>query len=377
MKTEYAEVSLSDQRYFSLFIGKRVLKKELHGLEGEDYKIPLYSANPFKPFGYVKKSNVTDFGNDFVLWGIDGNFEFNIIRKGNLFATTDHCGAIRIRNNSILPEYLVASLISVKNEYGFDRSLRASLKNIARIHVKIPTIESKIGQITFNEDFQNVIAENFRSMDSIRNMLLSLGTKLRNQIIEIPDNNLSLELTVDQIFDLSLPTNHSGFNMDFILDHAGTIPVYSTSQDAESVTYGFIEDNVKGIKYYEDCLTYNKDGSAGRVFFRQGRFAPSEKVVPLVLKPKYKSCIDYEYVKYMLERKALESGFQFSNKAAKRRVKELSIPFPVLKGHNESIPDIETQKLIAKRYREIDGIRSEMISKLNDVTLSTSLVKLV
>lgn len=377
MKTEYDEISLSDQRYFSLFIGKRVLKKELHGLEGEDYKIPLYSANPFKPFGYVKKSNIVNFGNDFVLWGIDGNFEFNIIRKGNFFATTDHCGAIKIKNNFILPEYLVAALISVKNEYGFDRSLRASLQNIARIQIKIPIIKIETGETTFNIKFQNMVAENYCRLNSIRNMFLSLSARLQSQIIEIPETNLPLELKVYQIFNLSLPTNHSGFNMDFILGHAGKIPVYSTSQDAESVTYGFIEDNVKGIKYYEDCLTYNKDGSAGRVFFRQGRFAPSEKVVPLVLKPKYQSCVDYEYVKFMLERKALESSFQFSNKAAKRRVKEISIPFPVLKGSSEMIPDIKAQKLIAKEYREIDEIKSKMIFKLDTATESTSLVRLV
>ncbi len=133
--TKFQEISLNDSNYFQLSIGKRIVKKEIVNFTGE---IPIYSANVYKPVGYSDKSNIENFKNNFVLWGIDGDFEFNAISKNTPFITTDHCGAIRILTDDILPEYLMIQLDRVKHEYGFDRELRASLKNMSKVNIKIP-----------------------------------------------------------------------------------------------------------------------------------------------------------------------------------------------------------------------------------------------
>jgi len=133
--TKLKEISLNDSNYFQLSIGKRIVKKEMVNFTG---KIPIYSANVYKPVGYSDKSNIKNFKNNFVLWGIDGDFEFNAISKNTRFITTDHCGAIRILTDNILPEYLMIQLDRVKHEYGFDRELRASLKNMSKVNIKIP-----------------------------------------------------------------------------------------------------------------------------------------------------------------------------------------------------------------------------------------------
>jgi hypothetical protein len=100
--------------------------------------IPIYSANVFSPIGSHTKSNILDFNNNFVIWGIDGDFEFNFIEKNKPFVTTDHCGAIRILSNDILPEYLMLQLSKVKHKYGFDRELRSSLKNMKQVSIEMP-----------------------------------------------------------------------------------------------------------------------------------------------------------------------------------------------------------------------------------------------
>ena len=92
---------MGDKELFSLFIGKRVLKKEL--LKSGEQGIPVYSANVFKPLGFIGQTNVRDFTRPMVLWGIDGNFELRYISDGETFATTDHCGTIRILNETIIP----------------------------------------------------------------------------------------------------------------------------------------------------------------------------------------------------------------------------------------------------------------------------------
>lgn len=161
----YKEISLSDRKYFELFIGKRILKRDL--VKISNGTIPAYSANVNEPFGLIKKSNISDFENNFVLWGIDGTFDFNVIEKSIPFATTDHCGCIRIKTDSILPYYLVSVLEQTSHEYGFDRGLRASLTNMKKVKVKIP--------IDDNDDFdinaQEEITKKYLSIQEIKNMI--------------------------------------------------------------------------------------------------------------------------------------------------------------------------------------------------------------
>lgn len=147
------EVLLGNKELFSLFIGKRVLKKEL--LKSGEQGIPVYSANVFKPLGLIKQTNVRDFTHPMVLWGIDGNFELRYISDGETFATTDHCGTIQILNEAIVPEYLLYALTLKKEEESFDRSFRASLANMQRLAVEIPIQTDGTFDITSQQEISD------------------------------------------------------------------------------------------------------------------------------------------------------------------------------------------------------------------------------
>ena len=131
----FREVELADKQYFDLFIGERVLRSQVFNSTGH---VPVYSANVFRPFGYLDKANIEDFAHDYVIWGIDGDFKFNIIKKGIQFGTTDHCGAIKILDELILPEYLIFELELRAHLLGYDRTLRPSLTKMSKVTVKIP-----------------------------------------------------------------------------------------------------------------------------------------------------------------------------------------------------------------------------------------------
>lgn len=131
-------VSLKDTQLFHTFIGKRILRKDLV----PDGSIPVYSANVIVPMGYTDKTRVDGFEFPSVLWGIDGNFAFNVIPAGTPFETTDHCGTIRILNGAIIPEYLLYALHVYRREKSYSRSFRASLTNIRRIQLPIPVTAS-------------------------------------------------------------------------------------------------------------------------------------------------------------------------------------------------------------------------------------------
>ncbi|OWK98221.1 hypothetical protein AP75_07425 [Kaistella haifensis DSM 19056] len=171
LSSVFKEINLSDEQYFELAIGKRVVKRDLIKITGT---IPIYSANVKVPVGFHTQSNITDFNNNFVLWGIDGDFEFNAIPKNTPFVSTDHCGTIRILCDEILPEYLMIQLENVKHKYGFDRGLRASIKNMKNVIIKIPFNEDD----TINVAKQKEVIEKYEYIKELRSKIQSYKEQL-------------------------------------------------------------------------------------------------------------------------------------------------------------------------------------------------------
>ncbi|MEX0809177.1 MAG: hypothetical protein WD044_10665 [Dongiaceae bacterium] len=154
-------VSLSKENLFALSIGARVLVAE-HVEDG----VPAYSANALVPFGNVRASNLRDFSTPSILWGIDGNFDWNLIRAGKVFATTDHCGRLQILDDRLDPEYVYWFLAATRDRYGFDRVYRASLDNMkAEVTVTVP-LDKPSG--TFSLDGQRHLAQVLREREAIR-----------------------------------------------------------------------------------------------------------------------------------------------------------------------------------------------------------------
>lgn len=175
----FQDIKLSNKSYFELGIGKRVLKRDIVKLKGT---IPIYSANVKIPVGYHIESNLKDFSKNFVLWGIDGNFEFNTILKNTPFVSTDHCGTIKILNEEILPEYLMIQLDNVKHKYGFDRGLRASIKNMKEVIIKLP----------FNEDGSLNIEKQKEVIEKYE-YILELKTRISSYKEQLFDVNIDFE----------------------------------------------------------------------------------------------------------------------------------------------------------------------------------------
>ncbi|TKD15788.1 hypothetical protein FBT96_15335 [Rhodobacter capsulatus] len=154
-------VRLGDASLFAISIGDRVLVAE-HVATG----IPAYSANALVPFGHVTKSNLDDFNKPSILWGIDGIFDINLVRAGEVFATTDHCGRLQVVDDTIDPEYVYWHLKATRERYGFDRVFRASLTNVrAEVEVTVP-IDVHTG--AFDIEAQRILSARMRALDQAR-----------------------------------------------------------------------------------------------------------------------------------------------------------------------------------------------------------------
>lgn len=357
------EISLGDKSNFELFIGKRILKAQVFKSKG---KVPVYSANVFEPFGYLKKSNIPDFKHNYLLWGIDGDFKFNIMKKGTTFATTDHCGAIRILNNKILPEYLLYALELKTHILDYDRTLRPSLTVIKRdATVKIPIDESGEYDVKRQAEIVDVYIKTKR----IKKQLKQEVEELQNTSIKIDfPSESTMILSLQEIFDFNLSTNSSQFTKAFINKHKGEIPVYSASKDPEAVSYGYVQDNLPDVKYYSNILTWNIDGSVGKAFYRKGKFTLSEKVIPLQLQDKWIELIDIQYVKYALEAKVVNERLGYTNKAGKGRIKDLNLDIPCRIINGVKQPDIVKQQIFRQKYNEIQSIKQDLIDTLKELS---------
>ena len=153
--------------------------------------------------------------------------------------------------------------------------------------------------------------------------------------------------------------------------------MYGATKLENEVGYGFVKDNAsisknQKVKYFENCLTYNIDGSAGYIFYRKGRFSLSEKVKPLILKSEYENLLNKDYLKFVMQpifrrnikgRKGPNGENEFT-KISKKDIQDLLIPIPVDK---HGTPNLETQKSIAQKYMKFEDIKKNMITNISDV----------
>jgi restriction endonuclease S subunit len=129
-------------------IGKRILKNKI---ANQGY-YPIYSANVFVPFGYknqllnknISGLDFSNFSNSSIIWGIDGDWMVNYIEKEKPFVPTDHCGILRVTNDSICNTKYLSHVIKIAGEKaGFSRSYRASIDRIKQLEIPYIDIKSQ------------------------------------------------------------------------------------------------------------------------------------------------------------------------------------------------------------------------------------------
>ncbi len=346
--TKFKEIYLNDKTYFKLSIGKRIVKKDLIEFSGD---FPIYSANVFKPVGYSNKSNITDFNNNFVLWGIDGDFEFNSIPKSTPFITTDHCGSIRILENNILPKYLMIQLETIKHKYGFDRELRASLKNMSSVKINIPFDEN--GDIDLEK--QKEIIEKFNTVQEIKNRIKEYRDKTDGLNVEIKDINKRYKTV--KIKDVFKILGEDNLTKTFINSNKGEYPVYS-GQIENGGVFGYLNT----YKYDETILTWVTYGNSGNIRKRSGQFNIGRNNCGL--RPLNKK-IDLDYIKFIAEPIFIENVKGGKQKSLPQSiVKNIEITIPINKNGDF---DLATQKEIAEKYMKIEEIKDIINKKLKKI----------
>ena len=321
--------------------------------------VPVYSANVFEPFVYADESNISDFEHPYVIWGIDGAFEFNAMDKGTVFATTDHCGSIKIKNDQINPLYLAYILEQNKHLYGFDRGLRASLTNMRQVSIKIPVDEDGKFDYKAQEDIADVLC----CMNQMKAILIEKGRNLKN--VHVTFSNQEYELKYFALHLLLEPVKgKSKYTKKYGQQHKGEFPVYSASNTSELTridTYDF------DGRY----LSWSTNGFAGVVSIFDGRFSINGDR-GILLPKDGRTDLEYRYLKYVLEPifRELAKGRKGDNgedeftKLYPSMIEDIMIPMPVDSNGNISI---EMQKEIADKYEMIYQTTNDVVERITRI----------
>lgn len=82
----------------------------------------------------------------------------NIIPPNTPFYPTDHCGVLRIKDSSIVPEYFATALFVEGQFERFSRSNRASTQRIKSLTIQIPQKEKQEAIVLELKSYDNEIA---------------------------------------------------------------------------------------------------------------------------------------------------------------------------------------------------------------------------
>lgn len=346
--------------------GNSVYTKEYGDKHKGEY--PVYSASNTTPLTTIDSY---DYDGEYLTWSTNGFGGFLRIISGKFSVNGDRGLLIPKKGVDVDIWYLKYALQSILRELargrrgdkGKNEFTKVPLTTIKKVKIDMPVdLEGK-----FDIEAQRVLIKKYKTIESLQDYIRTQISELSDIAINMPVLSNNIILKIGDIFDLEERTNTSQFTKQFVDLNKGDIPVYSASKDDQAVTYGFVKDNIIGIKYFKNILTWNIDGSVGKAFFRKGRFSLSEKVIPLIIQKKWEGLIDYDFIKYALEEKAVESGFGFSNKAGKSRIKDIEINIPKTKKDTSCIPDIKEQEKLAKKYKEAYALKINFIEKLKEV----------
>jgi type I restriction-modification system DNA methylase subunit len=348
---EYREISLSDNHYFNMFIGKRLLKKDLIHIKGD---MPIFSANAKTPISFHYQSNITDFSNNFVLWGIDGDFEFNFISKNTPFVTTDHCGAIRILRDDILPEYLMLQLEKVKHKYGFDRGLRSSLKNMQDVSIEIPFDE----QGNIDVEKQKEVIEKYEYITDLRKKIEDYKKQIAELNVEIEQSEINkLNFKIDDLFDIK--SGNSKLTQNYVNANKGEYIVYSANTKQNGV-FG----SINSYDFDVECIQLTTNGVyAGTFFYREKHKFSINGDARLLLKKNEN--LDYYYLLNELKNTFITYKFNWENKPTIEKIKPIEIPVPV---NSTGEFDLSVQQQIAEKYKKIEDIKQSISLELDKIS---------
>ena len=117
---------------------------------------------------------ITDFSKNSVLWGIDGDWMVNYIKKDQPFFPTDHCGVLRVDEKTLNPHFIMYMLEIAGRRAGFSRSYRASIDRIEGLTIPAVPLKEQNALMKKVEEIEEKINEEIAKMANLESKRRSI-----------------------------------------------------------------------------------------------------------------------------------------------------------------------------------------------------------
>jgi len=146
-----------------------------------------------------------------------------------------------------------------------------------------------------------------------------------------------------------------GITKTYVENNIGDIPVYGGRINEEPI--GYVKDNLKNVKYFENTLAWNREGSVGYVFWHKHKFTTNDHHRPIKIKVEFEDSLDKEYLRLELQNTIMAEGFVWSKTASKQKVEKLFIKIPIT---SKGEFDLVSQKEIIEKYEYVSSLKSKI-----------------
>ena len=298
-----------------------------------------------------------------ITWTVDG-MAGTLKARNYSFVPNNHCGWLTPLVDNLDLDYLV---------FAMQPQFLECAKNSSNKKVGNNQIEELTLLMPINEDGTYDLEEQQR-LAGIYSEIENQKEILQNCLYEIDE--LLIQIDKEEGIDYKdislneLVTHHNGdakYTKTWCQKHKGSYPLYSAN-NCESIA------SINTYDYDGEYLTYSKNGCAGYITIINGQFSVNGDRCVLTINPEYEKNIDLLYLKYYLEpifrsNKKGRLGAFGKNEFTKLNstmIKGLNIQVPIPLT-TEGNYDIDKQKEIADRYKQVEEIKQGLRHKIQQL----------
>jgi hypothetical protein len=180
---EQMEISLGDEKYFKLFRGRRVTRKDCLRYPGD---IPVISGRGKKDsyLGHVSEEwlnqqKIPVYTKTLIVIAANGNVGTVFLRDEKKYAIHDDAIGIDIVNEELNPSYVLyairASVVAARFQY----DAKLYQKRLSKLKIKVPVTDD--GSISKEE--QQMLANKFEGLENLKQQVEGFAKNLENKVI--------------------------------------------------------------------------------------------------------------------------------------------------------------------------------------------------
>lgn len=327
--------------------------------ESHPGEVPIYSASLGAPMAYGDTAEYTGPLLTFTTNGYGGTVQ---IIDGDFTINGDR--AVLLPKDGVqLPDcrYLARVIEQAIRPLAVGRRADAGRNEYTKISPK--TVEATSVPLLVDEDGQ----DDFQAMQDFGESIeraAALQSNLQTRLDQLNEVNVVLE--VGECIEVSLGDEYL-FERSIgkrvlrsALKDTGEVPVYSANVREPM---GYVDAAPEDIEFDTPSLIWGIDGVFDWNLIPAGTpFVPTDHCGRLKV---LDGRLDPEYLLYALRTTKDSHGFDRVFRANLANIGELTVNVPA---EHTSTPDLGRQEVQAKRYRRIDAIRDEVVSRLATIT---------